>query len=116
MSRPTPRPLVPVVLILFLSVAVLSPTPAIGASWTDRGSAAFGRFWAALSTIWAKAGCIYDPNGRCREGQAVAANPGGRQVTANTGCIYDPDGRCRSGLAVESEFGCGIDPNGRCQP
>jgi hypothetical protein len=106
---------VPVVIVLVLFVAVLGPTPAIGASWTDRGSAAFGRFMDAISAIWAEEGCIYDPNGRCRE-QQVPANPGSRQVTANEGCEYDPSGRCRSGLAVQREAGCEYDPNGRCRP
>lgn len=118
MSRPTPRPWVPVVIGFFLLVAVVTPTPAIGASWRDgnRVSALLSRLWGAVSAVWGEEGCIYDPNGRCREGQAVAANPGGRQVTANAGCEYDPDGRCRSGAAVEREAGCDIDGNGGCQP
>jgi hypothetical protein len=116
MSRPTPRPWVPVVIVLFLFVAVLSPTPAIGASWTDRESAAFDRFMNSIAAIWAEAGCEYDPNGLCRERQSVQAEPGSRLVTANEGCGYDPSGRCGSGLAVERETGCGYDPNGRCQP
>jgi hypothetical protein len=108
--------LVPVVLVLFLFIAVLSPTPAIGAPWSDGGAAAFGRFLDFISAIWAEEGCIFDPNGGCRERQTVPANPGGRQITANAGCEYDPDGRCRSGVTVEREAGCGFDPNGRCRP
>lgn len=116
MSRPTPRPWVPVVIVLILFVAVLSPTPAIGASWADRGSAAFGRFMKTIAAIWAEEGCGYDPDGRCRERQSVQTDPTSRLVTANTGCEYDPNGRCRDGLAVERDAGCGYDPNGRCQP
>ncbi len=104
MSRPTPRPLVPVVIVLFLSVAVVGPTAASGASWFDRGSAAFAGFLEAISAIWSEEGCGIDGNGRCGEGQAVAADPGGRQGTAN------------EGAAVEREAGCGIDGNGGCHP
>ena len=104
MSRPTPRPLVPVVIVLFLFVAVVTPTPVSGASWADRGSAAFADFLESISAIWAEAGCDIDGNGRCREGQAEAADPGGRQVTA------------AEGAAVERAAGCVIDENGGCRP
>ncbi len=118
MSRTTPRPLVPALIILFLFVAVVSPAPAIGASWSDGGTVAslFARLWGSLAAFWGEAGCGIDGNGGCRDTHAVPPNPTGRQVTANAGCIFDPNGRCQSGGAVEREAGCGFDPNGRCQP
>lgn len=118
MSRSKPRAAVPVMVVLFLLVAVGSPAPAIGASWGDgdRVSALFARLWGAVSAVWGEEGCIYDPNGLCRERQAVPASPGDRRVTMNAGCEYDPDGRCRSGAAMERAEGCGIDGNGSCKP
>jgi hypothetical protein len=116
MSRPTPRPLVPVVLVLLLFAAVLSPTAAIGASWADRESAAFAGFWAAISAIWAEEGCDIDGNGGCRNRQAAPAKTDSRLVRANAGCIFDSDDRCRSGAAVKREAGCDIDGNGGCHP
>lgn len=103
MSRPTPRPLVPALVVCLLILPFLSPPAARAASWWDEGgvSSLVGRLWGSLSAIWGEEGYIMDPDGKCRERSSVAPIEGTRQVTANAGCIMDPDGRCRSGVSVE---------------
>ncbi len=117
MSKPTPRPLVPFLLVLTLFVLILSPAPATAAPWPggDSAGALFARFWGALSAIWAESGCILDPNGGCRDQQNLTVDPGRSSITANSGCIFDPDGRCRAGSVVTLDSGCIFDPNGSCR-
>ncbi len=88
MSRTTPRPLVPALIILFLFVAVVSPAPAIGASWSDGGTVAslFARLWGSLAAFWGEVGCVIDGNGGCQSGA---------EVERDAGCWYDPNGRCQ---------------------
>src|SRR5215470_16545459 len=50
-----------------------------------------------LANLWAEAGCIIDPSGRCIAG--TSQNPGGNRgwlanLRAEAGCIADPSGRC----------------------
>lgn len=96
---------------IFVAAALLAAPPARAAGWL---SSPFEGIWTRLSTLWADTGCIYDPNGRCRD---QAGQPKG--ITAETGCVIDPHGGCR-GEAVQpsgiiAETGCVIDPSGSCR-
>ncbi len=63
-------------------------------------SGLFDPIWTLLSSLWgAKAGCEWDPNGRCLPAPKI-------------GCGMDPDGHC----LPESKIGCELDPSGRCLP
>lgn len=128
MSKPTPRPFVPFLFALTLFVLLLGPAPATAVPWPDGGQAAgfFIRFWGAVSAIWSEEGCVIDGNGKCREGQALASEPGRTSVRVEAGCIIDGNGGCHEGRSdlgddpnggsVPSIIGCVFDPNGSCQP
>ncbi len=61
--------------------------------------------WHLLTGLWAKAGCVIDPNGSCRP------------IQSKEGCVIDPDGRCRvAPVRSSADAGCDIDPSGRCLP
>ncbi len=118
MSNPTLRPLVRTLLVLFLFLPFLAPTPASAASWANGGPAAelIAGLWGSLTLIWGEEGCGIDGNGGCRDTQTVPVNLGDRRVTANAGCEIDSNGRCAGRGVVERDAGCGIDGNGGCQP
>lgn len=62
----------------------------------------FDPLWALFSSLWdAKAGCEWDPNGRCL-------------VTPKEGCGLDPSGQCQPAPQPTSDIGCGLDPSGQC--
>jgi hypothetical protein len=48
-------------------------------------SSALGQLWSRLTALWADIGCVFDPNGRCRDA-----------------------------VTSQSDIGCGMDPNGGC--
>lgn len=67
-------------------------------------SGLFEPLWALFSSLWdTKAGCEWDPNGRCLP-------------APKEGCGMDPNGRCLPALQPQTDAGCGMDPDGRCNP
>ncbi len=74
---------------IFVAAALLAAPPARAAGWF---SSPFEGIWARLSTLWAKTGCVIDPNGGCRDQAGLVVG-----ITADTGCTYDPHGGCRDG-------------------
>jgi hypothetical protein len=72
-------------------------------------------FWRWLTGLWAKEGCIIDPNGSpaCKPTSAGEPDPDDPMVNAKEGCILDPNGKptCSSDPA-STDAGCILDPNG----
>jgi hypothetical protein len=107
MSASSPRRL----LFLLLVVGLAFPSYAAAAPW-DFGSllAKAGGFFSAL---WAPAGCVINPHGRCADTPIP--------VSKELGCEFMPKGNCASALTREkkdipvlSDVGCEIMPDGRC--
>lgn len=85
---------------VFVALLAVAVSPAVAMPWVEKSPAApLDRIGSWLTAVWAEAGCILDPGGRCR----AAAE----QVDA--GCIIDPSG-CPS--AEQLDEGCIIDPSG----
>jgi len=136
MSRPGIRSMMIVALLATLAVPW-----AANAAPTHRATQGEPTSWVAsvkgwLANLWAEAGCILDPSGRCLPAGPKAENgciidPNGRCLqgplqgpTPGNGCIADPSGiRCVSRAAVSPrgaagptiDNGCIADPNGKCR-
>jgi hypothetical protein len=103
-------------LLLILAVAVpLTASPIHSSDPVHfEATAPLASLWGWLSHVWAKNGCMIDPNGPCLPATgSIPAPPAG----ADDGCGIDPSGRCQSAPnpLPAAENGCGIDPNGRCR-
>jgi len=61
-------------------------------SWAPSNVFAALKGW--LTNIWAEAGCIADPNGRCIS-EAPQSSGGTSGPTTDAGCIADPNGLCK---------------------
>jgi hypothetical protein len=96
------------VLILAL-VLVPAPSWAAGPQTRTTLPDAVTRFWSLLSSLWAEAGCILDPNGGCLPDQT----PQPLLPQTDGGCIIDPSGGCSR---PQPDEGCILDPSGRCVP
>jgi hypothetical protein len=105
------RRLAPFALTLALAAPLSAAAPHASSSARSRQGAAQPAAASAsllstwkdwLAHLWADAGCILDPDGRCRTAPRTDA-----------GCILDPSGRCRT--APRADAGCIIDPDGRCR-
>ncbi len=90
MRTPTRRTMVPI----FMAVALLAAPPARAAGWL---SSPFEGIWARISALWAETGCIYDPNGGCRDHAGPVDG-----ITADAGCTYDPHGGCREDAQAQA--------------
>lgn len=97
---------------LLLILAVAAPLTAAPIHSSDpvrfEATAPLASLWGWLSHVWAKNGCMIDPNGRCSLGTV----PSG----ADNGCGIDPHGGCHpvASPLPTADNGCGIDPWGRC--
>ncbi|HZF13894.1 MAG TPA: hypothetical protein VFE33_34305 [Thermoanaerobaculia bacterium] len=85
-------------------LVMAAPHPAAkGAIQAPSAPSSLLSLWSGwLTRLWADAGCIIDPDGRC------ATAP-----LTHEGCIADPSGRCATG--PQTDAGCIIDPSGGCR-
>jgi hypothetical protein len=84
---------------LLLAASLLAPWAASAAPNSPvelrvHSSAGLTTFWSLLTTLWAEAGCIIDPNGGCHGGAQSTAPP--PPAVPDAGCGIDPSGRCGS--------------------
>jgi hypothetical protein len=104
---------------LLLAASLLTPWAASAAPSSPvelraHSSAGLTTFWSLLTTLWAEAGCIIDPNG------GGCAGP--KAAVPDLGCGIDPNGGCHGGAQSTApappavpDLGCVIDPSGRCE-
>jgi hypothetical protein len=98
------------ILVLCLMVAFLTAPLATAEPRDEHGAVSpqvLGQLWSWMSDLWAEAGCIVGPSGRCRE----TSSP----VYQEEGCMIDPSGRCGTPRQSNLEAGCILDPNGGCR-
>jgi len=98
------------ILALVLCAVLLAPLAAAAAPFQVSPAGDFlGWLHHAWSSLWLKAGCRIDPNGRCLDAPATGTTEGG--------CRIDPNGLCLKGVSAPpetTEGGCRVDPNGLC--
>lgn len=94
MVRSTPRrTLVLLVLcVLLVSPGLSTAAPRSGSRVAPVTTTSMGDLlgWlrSSLASLWSKAGCQVDPDGRCLNGLAT--------TPTDNGCQVDPNGRCRN--------------------
>jgi len=102
---------------LTLALAFALTAPAASATGTSH---VFSEVWNWWPRLWAKAGCIIDPNGfPCVSTPTTEARSGSREIPSHAGmskhgCGIDPNGTpCASTSGtVDADHGISIDPDG----
>lgn len=68
-----------------------TPVPAVSAT----AESLLARLLNWLGGVWAKEGCVIDPDGRCLGNQGTTVAPPADAV--DEGCVIDPSGACSEG-------------------